>query len=145
MSEAVSVSKHAGTTKNDPAYRKLHNPAQLSGPIHRQVILGSGGNDKPSMGRVMWTEGSAKPNWDSLRKFPAEDDSSVAPKTTKCRQEMLAISGRKVSESEAAQLCPTLCDPVDCCPPGSSIHGILQARILEWVAICFSRQSWRKV
>ena len=36
------------------------------------------------------------------------------------------------------QLCPTLCDPVDCSPPGSSVHGILQARILEWVAILFS-------
>ena len=34
-----------------------------------------------------------------------------------------------------AQSCPTLCDPVDCSPPGSSVHGILQARILEWVAI----------
>ena len=34
--------------------------------------------------------------------------------------------------------CPTLCDPVDCSPPGSSVHGILQARILEWVAISFS-------
>ena len=31
-----------------------------------------------------------------------------------------------------AQLCPTLCDPMDCSPPGSSVHGILQARILEW-------------
>ena len=40
-----------------------------------------------------------------------------------------------------AQLCPTLCDPMDCNPPGSSIHGILQARILEWVAIPFSRES----
>ena len=37
----------------------------------------------------------------------------------------------------------TLCDPVDCSPPGSSIHGILQARILEWVAISFSRGSSR--
>ena len=35
--------------------------------------------------------------------------------------------------------CPTLCDPVDCSLPGSSVHGILQARILEWVAISFSR------
>ena len=40
-----------------------------------------------------------------------------------------------------AQLCPTLCDPMDCSPPGSSVHGILQARILEWVAISFSRGS----
>ena len=37
------------------------------------------------------------------------------------------------------QLCPTLCDPMDCCLPGSSVHGILQARIQEWVAIPFSR------
>ena len=40
-----------------------------------------------------------------------------------------------------AQSCPTLCDPMDCCLPGSSVHGILPARILEWVAIPFSRGS----
>ena len=40
-----------------------------------------------------------------------------------------------------AQSCPTLCDPMDGSPPGSSVHGILQARILEWVAISFSRGS----
>ena len=45
------------------------------------------------------------------------------------------------SESEVAQSCPTLCDPMDCSPPGSSVHRILQARILEWVAISFSRRS----
>ena len=39
------------------------------------------------------------------------------------------------SESEVPQSCLTLCDPVDCSPPGSSVHGILQARILQWVAI----------
>ena len=39
------------------------------------------------------------------------------------------------------QLCPTLCDPVDCSPPGSSVHGILQVRILEWVARPSSRGS----
>ena len=47
------------------------------------------------------------------------------------------------SESEVAQSCPTLLDPVDCSLPGSSIHGIFQARILEWIAISFSRgSSW---
>ena len=45
------------------------------------------------------------------------------------------------SESEVAQSCLTLCDPVDCSLPSSSVHGILQARILEWVAISFSRGS----
>ena len=39
--------------------------------------------------------------------------------------------------------CPPLCDPMDCSPPGSSVHGILQARILEWVAIPSSRGSSR--
>ena len=40
-----------------------------------------------------------------------------------------------------AQVCPTLCDPMDCNPPGFSVHGIISARILEWVAIPFSRVS----
>ena len=42
------------------------------------------------------------------------------------------------SESEVAQLCPTLSDPMYCSPPGSSVHGIFQARVLEWGAIAFS-------
>ena len=43
------------------------------------------------------------------------------------------------SENEVVQLCPTLHDPMDCSLPGSSIHGIFQARVLEWGAIAFSR------
>ena len=42
------------------------------------------------------------------------------------------------SESEVAQLCSTLCDPMDCSLPGSFVHGIFQARVLEWAAISFS-------
>ena len=42
-----------------------------------------------------------------------------------------------------AQLCLTLCEPMDCSPPGSSVHGILQARILEWVAIHVSRGGFQ--
>ena len=41
-------------------------------------------------------------------------------------------------ESEVAQSCPTLSDPMDCSPPGSSVHGIFQAGVLEWGAIAFS-------
>ena len=56
-----------------------------------------------------------------------------------------------VHESEVTQLCLTPCYPLDCSPPGSSTHGIFQARVLEWVAISFSRDmrlnlyynSWR--
>ena len=43
------------------------------------------------------------------------------------------------SESEVAQLCPTLSDPMDCSLPSSSVHGICQARVLEWGAIAFSK------
>ena len=45
------------------------------------------------------------------------------------------------SENEVAQSCLTLCDPMDCSLPGSTVHGIFQARILEGVAIPFSRRS----
>ena len=44
-------------------------------------------------------------------------------------------------ESEVTQSCPTLCNRMDCSLPGSSIHGIFQARVLEWVAISFSKGS----
>ena len=61
---------------------------------------------------------------------------------------VLPISGGRkarlsleVKWSEVAQLCPTLCNPMDCSLPYSSIHGVFQARVLEWVAISFSRGS----
>ena len=48
-----------------------------------------------------------------------------------------------MQSSVCAESCPTLCNPMDCCPPGSSVHGILQARILDWVAISsFRGSSW---
>ena len=43
---------------------------------------------------------------------------------------------------KSLQLCPTLCNPMNCSPPGSSVHGILQAKILEWVAMPFSKVSF---
>ena len=45
------------------------------------------------------------------------------------------------SENEVTQLCLTLCNPMDCSLPGFSVHGIFQARVLEWVAISFSRTN----
>ena len=57
-------------------------------------------------------------------------------------QESTVRTGHRTTKwSEVIQSYPTLCDPMDCSPPGSSVHGILQARILEWVAISFSRRS----
>ena len=54
-----------------------------------------------------------------------------------------AVQGTGLSCAKSLQSCPTLCDPVDCSLPGSSVHGILRARILEWVAILSSRGSSR--
>ena len=52
-----------------------------------------------------------------------------------------ASSCPAAAAAKALQSCPALCDPMDCSPPGSSIHGILQSRILEWVAMPSSRGS----
>ena len=71
-----------------------------------------------------------------------------------CRQVLCCLSHQgspidherkkeRKKESEVAQSCLTLCDPVNCSPPSSSVHGILQARVLEWVAIPFARGSSR--
>ena len=51
------------------------------------------------------------------------------------------LIGPREKEREVAQSCSTLCNPMDCSLPGSSVRGILQARVLEWVAIPFSRGS----
>ena len=50
--------------------------------------------------------------------------------------------GTAAAAAKSLQSCPTLCDPIDCSPPGSPIPGILQARTLEWVAISFSN-AWK--
>ena len=55
-----------------------------------------------------------------------------------CKMEMVV---KVKSESEVAQSCLTLCDPMDCSLPGSSVPGIFQARVLEWGAVSFSRGS----
>ena len=53
----------------------------------------------------------------------------------------LGLHDGERKESEVTQSCPTPCDPMDCSPPGSSVHEIFQARVLEWGAISFSRGS----
>ena len=71
-------------------------------------------------------------------------------KTVELNTRMVKYNGinrNQVSVLEKKELvthsCPTLCNPMDCSPPGSSVHGILQARLLEWVAMPSSRGSSR--
>ena len=72
-----------------------------------------------------------------------ENTNTPRGKDRKYRKIVVSISKRSDEncESEVVQSCDPLCDPMDWSPPGSSFHGILQARILEWVAISFSRRS----
>ena len=73
-----------------------------------------------------------------IRKFAYEFDAWC--KKTIVRDNIKVLVERK-KESEVTQLCPTLCDPMDCSLPGSSVHGIFQAIVLEWIDISFSRRS----
>ena len=57
------------------------------------------------------------------------------------REALYDVSAAAAAAAKSLQSCSTLCDPMDCSPPGSSTHGLFQARILEWVAISFSRGS----
>ena len=77
----------------------------------------------PKICTVSWT------SWSSKRA-----DVCVCARACVCACACVCVS--------ETQLCLTLCNPMDCSPPGSSVHGILQARILEWVAIPFSRGSF---
>ena len=84
--------------------------------------------------------------WSGLPCFPPRDlpGPGIAPPShISCigRRVLYQLSYQGKEESEVAQLCPTLCDPMDCSLPGSSVHGIFQARVLEWGAISFSRRS----
>ena len=75
------------------------------------------------------------PRWQPTR-LPRPWDSSG--KNTGVGYHFLLQCMKVKSESEVAQLCPTLIDPTDCSLPGSSVHGIFQARVLEWVTSAFS-------
>ena len=77
--------------------------------------------------------------WTAAHQFPRPWD--PPGKNTGVGCHFLLQCMKVKSESELAQSCPTLSDPIDCSLPGSSIHGIFQARVLEWGAIAFSI-SW---
>ena len=79
---------------------------------------------------------SVRPHRQQLTRLPCPWDSPG--KNTGAGCHFLLQCMKVKSEREVAQSCPTLSDPMDCSPPGSSIHGIFQARALEWGAIAFS-------
>ena len=76
----------------------------------------------------------------NINNFRYADDTNLVAES---EEELKSLLMKVKSESEVAQSCLTLSDPMDCSPPGSSVHGIFQARVQEWVAISFSRESSR--
>src|SRR5574337_1149866 len=76
---------------------------------------------------------SVRPHRRQLTRLPRPWDSPGKNTGVGCH--FLLQCMKVKSESEVAQSCPTLSDPMDCSPPGSSVHGIFQARVLEWGAI----------
>ena len=82
---------------------------------------------------------SVRPNGRQPNRLPRPWDS--AGKNTGVGCHFLLQCMKVKSVSEVAQSYPTLSDPMDCSPPGSSIHGIFQARVLEWGAIAFSESG----
>ena len=79
---------------------------------------------------------SVRPHKQQPTRLPHPWDSQGKNTGVGCH--FLLQSMKVKSESEIAQSCPTLSDPMDCSLPGSSVHGIFQARVLEWGAIAFS-------
>ena len=79
---------------------------------------------------------SVQPHRRQLMRLPRPWDS--LGKNTGVGYHFLLQCMKVKSESEATLLCPTLSDPMDCGPPGSSVHEIFQARVLEWGAVAFS-------
>ena len=82
---------------------------------------------------------SARPHRQQPTRLPRPWDSPG--KNTGVSYHFLLQFRKVKSESEVAQSCPTLSDPMDCSLPGSSVHGIFQARVLEWGAIALSHIS----
>ena len=77
--------------------------------------------------------------WTAAHQAPCPWDSPG--KNTGVGSHFLLQGMKGKSESEVTQSCPTLSSPMDCSPPGSSVHGLFQARVLEWGAIAFSKPT----
>ena len=92
--------------------------------------------------------GISELKWTGMCKFKSDDQYIYNCGQESLRRKEVAITVNKkvqnavlLSTAKPLQSCPTLCDPIDSSPPGYAVPGILQARILEWVAIAFSKMD----
>ena len=113
--------------------------------IHAVIYENSKVQPLASYMQQTWSRKATASYWSPERKvFTAWLESGFCSQYLKayCRIFIITLSSlRPVSEVKISQSCPTLCNPMDCSLPGSSVHGILQARTPEWVLISFPRGS----
>ena len=135
-------------------YSLLDGTWHVGCPGRRETLAGSGSLywGKPLRGwqhtqqqgntfSLKWSSGGgASPFWLHLRIWSQELFIHLVEESRAYTQ---IPNTQKGKESEVAQSCPTLCDPMDCSLPGSSVHGIFQTIVLEWIAISFSRGASR--
>ena len=115
--------KFSSVTQSYPTLCDPMNRSTPGLPVHHQLL-------EFTQTHVHWVIDAIQPS------HPLSSPSPPAPNPS---QHQSLFQCRKVrSESEVAQLCLTLSDPMECSPLGSSVHGIFQARVLEWGAIAFS-------
>ena len=140
--------------ENEKAGLKLNikkTKTMVSGPItSRQTDGNSGRFYFLGLQRLLWTvtaaaaakmlqscpTDSVRPHRRQPTRLPSPWDSPGKNTGVGCHCLLQCMKVKR--ENEVTQSCPTLRDPMDCSPPGSSIHGIFQARVLEWGAIAFS-------
>ena len=92
---------------------------------------------------LMHETGHSKPvHWDNIEEWDGEESGRDFRTGGHMYTHGWFMSAAAAAAAKLLQSCPTLCNPMDCSPSGFSVHGILQARILEWVAIFFSN-AWK--
>ena len=109
----------------------------LPSPFHGSYLPASRPQGRPALG--YGRHGNCRLCHGGL--LPSSDPTSYVqdPPLTARDSGSPSMTGMCVVCAKSLQSCPAFCDSMDCSPPGSSVHGILQARILEWVAVSFSR------
>ena len=123
MAEARELAAHRGGSTESPSRSTREGPRQgAAAPVGASQLSC---RDSPTA--LVCTSSSRKRRWDLWEAgSPGKPGDSRGARKSPGRSQLLT------------QSCPTLCDPIDGSPPGSSAHGIFQARVLEWVAIAFS-------
>ena len=117
----------------DAGFQGQQDAPQGSGFLHLGLV------DPFSQPLTQTTDSLQELDWPQT--LPAFSQATLKKKNPRLTQDLSAVAAAAAA-AKSLQSCPTLCDPMNCSPPGFSVHGILQARTLEWVTISFSN-AWK--